>query len=292
VKFGFRLPNIRGYDSFDYLLNLALEAENLGYDSLWVSDHLLYPETFSTPSSFFFDSLTTLASLGPSTKKILLGTAVLLPLRNPILAANMIVTLDHATKGRLILGFGVGWYKQEFEILGIPFKERGKILDEYIELLLKLWKSSKVTFKGSFFQFDISFSPKPYQKPHPKILIGGRAKYAKKRIKKFGDGWIPTSLTVEEFKEGRERIGNNKLIYALDLLTCVYEKDPPRKEMNFLNSWLGEDFMERALVGKPKEVRERIEEYKKAGVNHFIFSFPPFYREKEMLRLLAKELFS
>ncbi len=304
VKFGFRLPNVRGYSSFNYLKDLAEYGESLDFDSIWVSDHLLYPENYGklTAKSFFFESLTTLAVLSSLTKKVVLGSAVLLPLRNPVLAASILSTIDHASKGRLTVGFGVGWYKPEFDALGVKFEERGKILDEEIEIILQLWSKKKINFKGRYFSLSLSFDSKPYQKPYPRLLFGGKIKYALKRIVKFGGGWIPTFLSVSEYKDGLDRINlackdlkNKDLLFAIDLPTYVYKGEPDKEDIEFMTKWYGkkkEGIKRLGIFGNYEEAVERIREYMDIGVKHFVFSLIPNYKERLMLEIIKDRVIS
>lgn len=302
---GFRLPNVRGYGSFDYMVELAVEGEEKDFQCIWVSDHLLYPESYAKMigSRFFFEPLASLSAISSVTRKVMLGTSVLLPLRNPVLTASMAATADHASKGRLIMGFGVGWYKPEFDALGIPFHKRGRVEDEAIQLVLDLWTKPKVTFQGDFFSVEgITFDCKPYQQPHPKILIGGDAKYATQRVARFGDGWIPNAMSLERVREGISMVKEaykargkreDDLIFFIDLPTCVYKDEVPRREIEFLCSWMkrGEEELRNVgVVGRPKEAAERVKEYFKAGAHHVAFSLAPFGREKESIKIIADEV--
>ena len=305
AKFGFRLPNVRGYHSFDYIKDLALKGEYLGFDSIWVSDHLLYPEQYAEiiGSRSFFEGLTTLAVISSITDKILLGASVLLPLRNPVLTASVVSTIDHSSKGRLLLGFGVGWYKPEFENLGIAFNRRGMVNDEQIELLVDLWTKPRTSFDGKFYKIsNMVFDSKPYQKPHPKLLIGGNVPHASRRIGRFGGGWIPTALNTSQYEDGLLKIRDscakngrdlNDMLFAIDLPVCIYDDEPPKDEIEFLCKWLGknlEELKDTGIVCKAEEAVHKLWEYIDVGVRHFDFSFAPFGREKEMLEMISHEI--
>ena len=135
LQFGFQFPNVVGYFSFEHLRKVAETGEELGYDSIWTSDHVLPVEAFQKSGRpGIYESVTTLAYLTGVTKKIRIGSSVLLPLRHPLLLATMLNTIDHASSGRLNVGFGVGWYKSEFANMGIPFSKRGKVADEQLKI--------------------------------------------------------------------------------------------------------------------------------------------------------------
>ncbi len=178
MKFGISLPNFGKYATKDSILEVALTAEELGFDSVWVSDHIVIPDSHEGFGDLFFEPLTTLAHIASRTKNILLGSSVIiLPYRNPIVLAKMISTLDVLSNGRVIFGVGVGWLEDEFHALGVSFDERGFITDEWIEVLRALWTRDKASFKGQYSEFsNINFFPKPSQKPWPKIWVGGNGK--------------------------------------------------------------------------------------------------------------------
>lgn len=306
VKFGLHLPNVRGYTDFDHLKDLTLHAEDIGLDSVWTSDHLLYPESYLEyfGSTGMFEALTTLSALATLTKRIILGTSILLPLRHPLMEAAMLSTLDHASKGRLIVGFGVGWYDPEFQALGVPFRERGRVEDEAIELLLALWTKPSVTHEGRFFRLtDVRLEPKPYQQPHPPILIGGTPRYAARRVARFGGGWLPFCPTLEQFAAGIEKIREaceaadrsfDDLVFAVDLWSSIHrDRGTARERAEFLVRYFGKplDRIEQSCaIGSPDEVVERLREYVDLGARHIVLGFPPAGRETEHMDLLAEEV--
>jgi len=171
----------------------AERAEALGFDSLWAGEHVLFhTETVS--------ATVLLAGLAARTGRIRLGTAIyLLPLRHPVLAAKDLATLDHITGGRLVVGLGVGWSLDEFEAAGAPRARRGARADEFVRCLKAMWADDPVEFAGEFYRVPRSLvSPKPVQRPHPPILIGGYAEAVFRRAVTLGDGYTGGNIPLDE----------------------------------------------------------------------------------------------
>src|SRR5688572_21289513 len=177
MKLGVFLPISGRAASRATLIEAAQKAEALGYDSVWAADRIVIPWEIKTtypyskeatfivpPERPFFDSLTCLAFLAGCTENIMLGMSVMvLPYRHPLYWAKIATTIDHLATGRLIMGVGVGWMEEEFAALNAPFKERGKVADEQLHVLDKIWRDEHITFQGQYYHFnDIAFSPKPY----------------------------------------------------------------------------------------------------------------------------------
>ena len=214
MEYGFVLPKLINSDE---LLQFAKSVESLGFHSIWASDHVvlpieetgLYPYTddgrfTAKPEDPQLDAFVLLSFIASHTSKIKIGTSVLIaPYRNPVLQAKMLASLDVLTDGRVICGLGVGWWKEEFDALRAPFKDRGIATDEYIQIFKTLWKDDKPEFRGKTYQFsDIAFFPKPKQKPNGiPIWIGGHTNRAIRRTVKYGDGWHPTRLTPVQIEK-------------------------------------------------------------------------------------------
>ena len=207
MKFGFSITGRGPLTASDAVSAMARRAEELEFDLVLAPDHLVVPKNIDsiypyTESGEFpgggtgeaIDQLTTLSFMAGQTKRIRLGTSVMIvPHRSPVLAAKMLATLDMLSQGRFILGVGAGWMREEFEALGLPpFEERGDVTDEYIRAFKELWTSEDPSFDGKYCRFsNINFLPKPTQKPHPPIWVGGESPRALRRASELGNGWSP-----------------------------------------------------------------------------------------------------
>lgn len=191
----------------------AKDLEDRGFSSLWLPDHVVLFERYDTEYPFssdgqppfvsrqgWYDPLFGLMAAASTTSRIRLGTNILiLTERNPILLAKEVVAVDHFSNGRVDLGLGIGWSKQEFAALGIPFERRGKRADEYIQAMTRLWTDELATYEGEFVSFrDAVALPKPIQRPRPPIILGGQSRGALRRVAALADGWINMQLPVEE----------------------------------------------------------------------------------------------
>jgi probable F420-dependent oxidoreductase len=205
MQFGLSLPHFRRVASPEAIRRVAQRAEQLGYDGIWVSDHIVIPASaVDRFGSMFYEPLTVLGFAAACTSRVRLGTTVIiLPYRNPLVTAKVLSTLDVLSGGRVTAGMAVGWTEDEFKALGVPFQERGALSDEYIAAFKALWTQDKPAFHGRYVRFDnIAFEPKPVQKPHIPIWIGGNSKRAIRRAVALGDGWHPTRPLAEDVKAG------------------------------------------------------------------------------------------
>jgi len=210
MEYGFYLPNSGASIEPNAIASIAKLGDRLGFFCMVMPDHVLQPNKVSSsyPYSVTGDILeagqsgdgewpeqiTTLAYLAGLTERIRLVTSVMIiPYRHPILTAKMLSTLDLLSKGRLILGAGVGWMEEEFELLNAePYANRGAVTDEYLQAFIELWTKDDPKFEGQYVNFsDITFLPKPVQKPYPPIWIGGQSKPAIRRAASLGDAWHP-----------------------------------------------------------------------------------------------------
>ncbi len=203
MEIGCHLPVYGPAATREALTLFARRAESLGYDSLWVSDHVVIPWEIRSrypynatgdfplsPSTDFLEPLAVMALVAGITSRIRLGTSVLvLPHRHPVLTAKMLATVDHLAPGRVILGAGVGWMREEIELLGVPYAQRGAWSDEAIRVMRACWREERVTFKGRFFSFEaLGCRPQPAAGTIP-IWIGGHTERALQRVATLGDGW-------------------------------------------------------------------------------------------------------
>jgi probable F420-dependent oxidoreductase len=195
---------------------VAKRAEELGFASFWVPEHAVLPVHYSskypgTPDGrippavgVIADPFVALARASATTTKIQLGTGVcLVPERNPLVMAKEIATLDHFSGGRFLFGIGAGWLKEESEIMGADFQHRWTQTRDAIYAMKELWTKEESAYYGSYYNFPAVRSfPKPAQKPHPPVLLGGSSKYVYKRIAEWGDGWLPTGMKIDKIQEG------------------------------------------------------------------------------------------
>jgi probable F420-dependent oxidoreductase len=210
MKLGVNLLNFGPGGGSDALLRWAQRSEELGYDSVMVSDHVAvtrdvaesYPEPFQDP-------FVTLAWLAGQTKRIRLGTTVIiLPYRHPALTARLAADIDHMCGGRLIFGLGVGWSPLEFAALGVPFETRGRMTDEYIEVMKALWVGDgEVSYEGQTVSFEGVSAVPPLQSPHPPIWVGGNTRAGMRRAARYGDAWHPINQTRQQFSDGASELG-------------------------------------------------------------------------------------
>ena len=199
------------------VLDVARLAEDLDFDSIWLPDHVAFPVAprsaypYSATGAFpadlaepLLEPIATLGVLAGATKRVKLGTAVLvMPYRNPVLLARMLVTLDHFSGGRIVLGAGVGWLAEEFALLGSPaFAKRGRATDEYLEIFKAICAGGSVAYEGETYRFEAIHSvPGSLQRPHPPILIGGLADPALRRVARLADGWLAVSIGPQQLPE-------------------------------------------------------------------------------------------
>jgi probable F420-dependent oxidoreductase len=196
---------------------IAKRAEDLGFASFWVPEHPIIPKHYTTgyPGSRdgripegakrIADPFVALGRASAVTTKIQLGTGIcLVPERNPLLLAKEIASLDQYSGGRFLFGIGAGWLKEETEIMGGDFAHRWTQTRDAILAMKQLWTTEESEYHGQYYNFPpVSSFPKPAQKPHPPVLLGGSSKHVFKRIVEWGDGWVPTISSVEQIRRGR-----------------------------------------------------------------------------------------
>src|SRR5205823_2248400 len=216
MEFGCHLPVYGPAATREVLLPFARRMEALGYDSLWASDHIVIPYSIAPrypysatgdfplpPATNFLEPLTALALVAGATERIRLGTTVLvLPHRHPVLTAKILATLDHLAPGRVILGAGVGWMKEEIELFGVPYARRGTWSDEAIRVMKACWRDERVSYRGQFVRFEaLGVAPKPAQGTIP-VWIGGHTPRALRRVAELGDGWHAAFPSAAQMKTG------------------------------------------------------------------------------------------
>ena len=271
MKFGFIVPHNYGLADPQDIVDVATRAESLGFDSVWVNHHVLHAGYVleRLGSKPYYDALTVLTYVAAVTKKVRLGTSVLvLPYLNPIVLAKSLATLDVMSDGRLEVGIGVGAMKHESDSLGSDFENRGLYADESIRIMRNLWTEEDPEFKGSFFNYSsVKFSPKPVQEPWPPILIGGQGNRAMRRAARLGDGWHPNGNSPDEMAsriEKLERISESEGRPHADLKISV------RTELDVLPS--DSEGPENPTVGSKDQILSTIDAYGKLGVQEMVFS--------------------
>lgn len=284
------------------LVEYGVRMEELGFDSIWVWDHMLLGVEPNFP---IIDSLTVLTGIAARTKRIKLGTGILvLPLRNAVALAKQLSSMDLLSDGRLLMGMASGWYKREFDALGIPFEKRGKIMDENLDLLRRLWTEPLVT--GQYTNYNPSKAvmyPKPAQE-HIPILIGGYAERVLQRAATVGDGWLTYFYTPEGFTKSWDKIRNfakeagkdpDKLLNASQLPIMIGKSKEVVKAdmMDWLNKeW---DFPEHsdctrdsAIMGSVDECVAQLKAHQAVGVQKIIFV--PYKYQMDQIEIIAREI--
>ncbi len=289
MRYGFTLHGTDPLAEPEYLVTLAKRGEELGYNSAFLGDHIVVPGSVASPSPYSPDGsmpgldvgdcleqLTVLAFLAGQTQRIRLVTGVMvLPYRNPLLAAKVLATLDIVSHGRLTVGVGAGWMEEEFQTLGSPpFSQRGAVTDEYIRVFKELWTSESPSYDGKYCQFsDLKFLPKPVQKPHPPIWVGGESPAALRRAATLGNGWYPLgSNSTFSFTRPQDLA---EAIKRLSTLAQQAGRDPSEIEVIFLSSprYLLQDVGKVGhgdrlpLTGSPEQVASDIRAYEEMGVS-------------------------
>jgi probable F420-dependent oxidoreductase len=308
MEFGLHLPSSSAGVTAEDLIRFARQAEALGFYCLTVADHVIVPNKISIPypytvdgkypgAGYHLETLITMSFLAGATKRIRFVTSVMIaPYRNPVIAAKMLASLDVLSQGRVIVGLGVGWMKEEFDNLAAPrFEERGRVTDEYIQAFRELWTKDNPSFKGKYCNFsDIVFLPKPVQKPTIPIWIGGHSKQAIRRAARLGDGWHPIGgvptipLEPDDMKrdlamlaEYAHAAGRNPNEIRVALKGSLFDREKqiaPGKRRRF--------------TGSADDIASDIREYGATGVDTMIFDVrrPTPTETLERMEWLAKEV--
>jgi probable F420-dependent oxidoreductase len=289
MRYGFYLPTRGPTATRDAILAMAREGERLGFHSAMIADHIVFPVKSDSAYPYTLDkrhpgggdALETFSILGVvagATEKLRLVTSVLvLPYRNPVLTAKMVSSLDVLSGGRVTLGVGVGWLKEEFEALDSPdFAKRGAVTDEWIAIFKQLWTQSPASFKGKFYSYnDILTEPFPLQKPHPPIWVGGHSMPALRRTARHGDGWHPVGaiaaspLPPQEMrahlatlKRMTEAEGRDFGALTISYKAPLYDTGIPDR-----------DGARRSFSGSADEIAGDIRSFAAIGVHELIFDF-------------------
>lgn len=278
VRFGVGLQNYGRAVTYEEIRRIAVAAEDLGYDSVWTTDHVIVPSEARESYGRIFECMVTLAMIAAITKRVRVGTSVIvLPMRNPVLFAKQAASLDVASGGRMTVGLGVGRIEAEYKNLNASFNNRGKRLDEDITLLRRLWSSESANFHGKYTDIaDSVFAPLPLQTvdmagtPGIPIWIGGSSKRAWKRVARLGDGWHPNGISPEAFAAGikyiREQIPLRPLTFSVRLSIDMRPGVPPMYDHR------GKLYCR--LAGSDDAIRAKLWEYVSIGAEHVVLFFP------------------
>ena len=277
-----RIPDAAG------LRHFAQRAEELGFECVLAGDHVVLPTggttqyPYSADGSFqrpadepFLETMTLLGYLAACTASIKLGsTVIILPYRNPVVQAKMFASLDVLSGGGMICGVGVGWLEKEFEILGVPYAERGPMTDEFLGIFKALWTEADPEFHGKFYQIDgIQFYPKPVQKPHIPIWVGGHTRRALRRTAKFGDCWHPSRQTPDfvaqhlpYLRQEIEKAGRDASSVSISL----------KRSLHFTDIGLGEGAgvpTGGAVIATTQEVIDDVYYCRELGIDQLTYDF-------------------
>ena len=299
MKVGMFLPQVGECATKENILYIAKEAEKEGIDSIWVLDRLLWPLNPQTPYAAtsdgtlpvefqnVLDPLTTLTYVAGVTKRILLGTSIIdIFFQNPVVLAKRFATLDILSEGRTIAGLGIGWSKDEYEVSGVPYKDKGTRADEFLQVLKKIWTDEVVEFKGQFYNIPASkIGPKPLQEPHPPILLGGFSPKTFSRILNYANGWIGVAGfgPLEQLEQ---------VINSLKENARKIDKDPSNIGIylgsypNVVESPVSSNEERSPMTGTIDQIGSDIEQIKTMGTNHIFFGYMSSSICKDMKKMV------
>ena len=294
MQFGFSPPVSGPLSTPENLARIAVEGEAIGYDYATISDHVVIPRDiearypYSDTGEFpgrsrgdRHEQLTAVAFVAGKTSRLRLVTSVtVVPHRPAVLLAKMLATIDVLSNGRLTFGIGAGWMREEFEALGVPpFAERGAVTDEYLLACRELWTKEAPRFDGKYVKFaNILFEPKPVQKPHPPIWVGGESGPALRRTARLGDGWYPIGTNPQHRLDSMKRFQAG--VERLRRLTREAGRDPAQIALAYrVSSWgktlpaRADDGERRLFSGETADVVADLKALEEFGVGHVDFNF-------------------
>ena len=308
MRYGFYLPTRGPLGNADDITEIVLGGERLGYATIVIGDHIVFPVTVASPYPYTVDGgfpgvgdameqLTLMSFVAGITKSTRLVTSVMiLPHRNPLVTAKVLATIDVLSKGRVTVGVGVGWMREEFEALSAPdFDKRGASSNEFLEIFKKCWTQDPVSHEGEFYSFkELRCVPHPVQKPHPPIWIGGHSKAALRRVAKYADGWHPVGATSasplppEEFQGLLDQLKRMMEAEGRDFDELTISFKAPSYDPGKVPE--GHDRL--LFTGEPARISEDIRAYKAMGVHEVVFDFrtPPAANTVEKMEHFMKEV--
>ena len=313
MQFGVLLPHFGKEASPSRIVDGSRMCEELGFDSLWVRDHLLWqPHGMERAGLRFVEPFVTLAAAAAVTKKIILGIAVLVPVRWPLKVCQDLASLSYLAGGRVIAGMGLGFNPAELATVGMRMEDRVDILRETVEIARRIWTEDNVTYKGKVFSFEeVTLEPKPTA-PIP-IFCGGSTRAAIRRAAEFCDGWIPGRVPLATFddrvKYVRQLSGRRITLGNIPITRIDKDRNKARASINVAalaessegaSHWIKppsgkfqtiEDLEGLLIVGDPDDCAVEIEKFRAREVEHLVFDLRLQYdRFEESLELIAKEL--
>src|SRR3989441_2829506 len=296
MRFGIALPNYGPLAAPDVLVRLAREAEALGVDSVWVSDHLVAPRAVRSVYPYdrrpdarpgdmafierFFEPTVTLAYLAGQTSRVRLGiSAYVVPYRNPVVTAKQIATLDVLSGGRVILAVGTGWLREEFAALDVPFAGRGRRTEEYLEVCRELWRGGDAEFTGSCYRLPpVRTGPTPVQQPHPPLWIAGNSAAAIERAARAGDGWHAIDLPPAELGPLASRLRER---------AAAHGRAPGAVAVSLRKGVLVGPDASRPLYGDADKVRRDLDAYPEAGLDYLVAGLRQARSADSLSRVMA-----
>jgi probable F420-dependent oxidoreductase len=291
MRYGFYLPTRGRTATPEALETLVTRGEALGFTSVMIADHLVFPVTVKSKYPYtvtgvfpgqgdVLDQLSLMTFVAAKTTRLRLVTSVMIvPYRNPVLTAKILATIDVLSKGRVTVGVGVGWMREEFEALGAPeFDRRGAVTDEYLRIFKTLWTESPASFSGRVYRFEaLRCLPHPVQKPHPPIWVGGHSKAALRRAAQLGDGWHPVGANPAVPLAPTEL---RALLDELYRLTEDHGRDPKSLTISFKAPVYDVSQRElrpggerRPFSGSAAQISDDIATYARLGVSELVFDF-------------------
>jgi len=290
VRFGFYLPTRGATATPQALEALLARGEAIGFHSVVIADHVVFPVTIGSRYPYTvggafpghgdaLEQLSLMAFVAGKTRALrLISSVMILPHRNPVVTAKMLATIGVGSRGRITVGVGVGWLREEFQALGAPdFDRRGAVSDEYLRIFKTLWTQDPASFRGEFYRFDgLHCLPHPVQKPHPPIWVGGHSKAALRRVARLGDGWHPVGANPAAPLRPPEM---RALLDELRRLTEAERRDPSTLTISYkapiYDAGRGVDggSERRPFSGSQQAIVDDIGTFAALGVSELIFDF-------------------
>jgi probable F420-dependent oxidoreductase len=308
LKIGIVSPQFGQPATKENIVQTAKTVEQEDIDSLWVSERLLWSLNPQTPypgspdgsppveTQIVLDPLETLTYIAANTNKIMLGTSVIdMLFHNPLILAKRFATLDVLSEGRVVAGLGIGWSRDEYQVSNVPFNDRGKRADEFIQVLKKIWVDDVVEFKGEYYNIPASIiEPKPIQKPHIPLYLGGFSPHTFARIVEYDtNGWLGgiggplehLENTMKIVKDNANKVGKDPKKFQVILLTSPKIFDSNSQTTN-------EEGKRFPLTGAIDEIGKDLRRIKEIGINHIIFgfNFSPIRADIDSIIEITKQL--